>query len=78
MINELELPDSALTNEITDTGRWSVYHEIVFAHDGKFYKTCYSVGATEHQDERIWEYEENIECWEVELKEVLVKKWVDK
>ena len=36
----------------------------------------YSEGATEFQDERPWEYDDEIKCTEVELKEVKVKKWI--
>lgn len=28
------------------------------------------------QDERPWEYEDEVECEEVELREVKVKKWM--
>ena len=38
--------------------------------------TTYSEGATEYQDERPWEYEDEVKCTEVELKEVKVKKWI--
>jgi hypothetical protein len=75
---ELDLPYNALVNDITDTSRWSIHHKIVFEHEGKFYQTHYSEGATEQQDERPWEYEEEIDCVEVELKEVKVMKWVPK
>lgn len=78
LINELNLPEDAVLDKITDTSRWSVHHEIVFLHDGKFYETHYSEGATESQDESPWEYDDEVECYEVELKEVLVKKWVRK
>lgn len=44
--------------------------------NGKFYQTTYSEGATEMQDERPWEYEDEVECEEVELREVKVKKWM--
>lgn len=75
--NELDLPyENAIVDNIIDTSRWSIIHEIVFEDKGKFYKTYYSEGATEMQDERPWEYEDNIECTEVELKEVMIKKWV--
>ncbi|KAF6630589.1 hypothetical protein H6F38_14270 [Paenibacillus sp. EKM208P] len=70
LINELDLPYSALVDDITDTSRWSIHHEIVFEHEGKFYQTHYSEGATEMQDESPWEYEEDVDCDEVELKEV--------
>lgn len=46
-----------ISDEITDTSRWSVHHYMVFEFDGRFYGTSYSVGATEHQDERPYEYE---------------------
>ena len=76
LINELNLPDSAILDEITDTSRWSVHHRIVFKHDDKFYETYYSEGATEMQDESAWEYDDEVECDEVELKEVTVVKWI--
>ena len=31
----------------------------------------------EQQYEYPWDNEEEVECWEVELKEVMVKKWVN-
>lgn len=77
LMNELGLPyENIIVNDIIDTSRWSVIHTIVFMDkDGKFYQTSYSEGATECQDERPWEYESEVECYEVELKEVTVKKW---
>lgn len=74
--NELDLPSNAVLDEITDTSRWSVHHRIIFKHEGKFYETYYSEGATEMQDESPWEYDDEVECDEVELKEVKVVKWV--
>lgn len=76
MKNELDLPYSAILDEITDTSRWSIHHRIIFAYQEKFWETYYSEGATEMQDESPWEYEDEVECSEVELKEVKVKKWV--
>lgn len=67
---------NAITDNIIDTTRWSIVHEIVFADKGKFYMTTYREGATECQDERPWEYEDEVECVEVELREVKVKKWI--
>lgn len=53
-------------DKIVDTTRWSICYERVFKHDGKFYMTDYSVGATENQDEHPYEYEgDMIECKEV-------------
>lgn len=76
--DELDLPYSsnAIVDRIIDTTRWSIVHEIVFADNGKFYQTTYSEGATEMQDESPWEYDDEVECTEVELREVKVKKWM--
>lgn len=79
LMDELELPYcNTVKNTIVDTSRWSIIHEIIFEDKGKFYKTTYSEGATECQDESPWEYENEIDCTEVELKKVMVTKWVDK
>lgn len=64
-----------LSDVIVDHTRWSVVHEIVFEREGKFWKTSYSTGATEIQEERPWEYEEEVECEEVEPREVTIKRW---
>lgn len=77
LVDELDLPyENTIVNRIVDTTRWSIIHEIVFEDNGKFYMTTYSEGSTEIQDERPWEYDDEIECTEVELKNVTVKKWV--
>ena len=75
---ELGLPYDCtpIIDRIVDSTRWSVIHDIVFEDKGKFYRTSYSVGATECQDEKPWEYENTVECTEVELREVKVKRWV--
>lgn len=53
-------------DKIVGSSRWSLKYERVFTHDGRFYMTTYSVGATEHQDEQAYEYEpDEIECPEV-------------
>jgi hypothetical protein len=46
-----------ISDDITDTGRWSIHHSMIFSYDEKFYLVNYSVGATEQQDERPFEYE---------------------
>jgi hypothetical protein len=73
--DELDLPYSALEDNIVDTSRWSIHHEIIFEHEGKYYKTYYSEGATEMQDERPWEYDKEIECTEVHQVDKVVKVW---
>lgn len=77
LVNELDLPWTAEEDIVIGTRRWSTDHEIVFKdNDGKFYKTRYSVGSTEIQDERPWEYDNQVECVEVVKKSVTVMKWV--
>lgn len=78
LTKELGLPYDCypIVDKVIDNSRWSVVHEIVFEDKGKFYQTTYSEGATECQDEEPWEYENEVKCIEVELKEVKVKKWM--
>lgn len=79
LVEELDLPyngDIVKSDNIVETSRWSEIHELVFEHEGKFWETSYSVGLTEYQDESPWEFEDEIKCTEVELKEVMVKQWV--
>ena len=53
-------------HQIVGHRRWSVVSMRIFEHEGRFYKTVYSEGATESQDERPYEYEgDEIECPEV-------------
>jgi len=68
-------------DEIDDQSRWSTYHTLVFKtnNEGRFYRTGYSVGSTEMQDERPWEYEgDAIECEEVFPVEVKTVKYVNR
>lgn len=74
--DELDLPYNAIENHVIDNSRWSIQHEIIFEHEGKFYQAYYSVGATECQDERPWEYEDEVECTEVVKQEVTRMEWV--
>jgi hypothetical protein len=62
--------------ELVDTSRWSHIYSMVFTFEGKFYRTQYSVGATEQQDESPYEYgPDSIECEEVEPIEVIVVQY---
>lgn len=78
LTKELGLPYDCcpIEDNIIDTSRWSIIHEIIFEDGGKFYRTTYSEGATEMQWEEPWGYEEEVECEEVELREVTVNKWL--
>jgi len=79
LVDELDLPDNddiVVYREISDTSRWSIHYDLVFKYEDKFYKTYYSIGATESQDEGPWEFDETVNCVEVEAKEVIVINWV--
>lgn len=56
--------------EVVDTSRWSIIYEQVFSvtknDETKYYKTSWSEGATENQDESPYEYEEDM----IEVSEV--------
>jgi hypothetical protein len=61
-----EFEGETISDELYEKTRWSVCYERIFKHDDKFYRTFYSVGATESQDEHPYEYDdEQIECEEV-------------
>lgn len=68
----LYLPWSALEDKILDDESYNVMHEIVFSYKGKYYMSWYSENLTAYP----WQYEDEVDCKEVELKEVTEKKWV--
>ncbi|CAB4142534.1 hypothetical protein UFOVP434_17 [uncultured Caudovirales phage] len=67
-------PWEIISQEITDKGRWSIHYELVVKNleTGKVYKTYYSVGATECQDEGPWENDSEIELHECVAKEKVI------
>lgn len=65
--------ENTVQDIIIDHSRWSVTHHRIFKHEGKFYETFYSVGATENQDEAPYEWADNeIECAEVQPVETMI------
>lgn len=68
-----------LADTIVDKSRWSIVREIIFRFDdqpeGEAYRAYYSVGATENQDERPWEYDKTIDADVVRQVERMVKVW---
>ena len=67
---------AVIEDSITGTSRWSIHHYRIFEHEGKFYETRYSTGATEMQDESPYENEpDEIECAEVRKVEKTVLAW---
>lgn len=51
-IEEFEAFDDAeeVENEITDIGRWDIYHRAVYKHDGRYWAVSYREPATENQE----------------------------
>ena len=46
-----------IETKLVGNGRWSIDYEIIVQRkDGKFFKSSYSEGATESQDERAYEW----------------------
>jgi hypothetical protein len=48
-----------IENEIADHDRWTIQYTLVVQNleTEEFYRTCYSIGATESQDESPFEYD---------------------
>ena len=69
-----------IESNVIDNNRWSIVHKGVFKHTptNKYYSVNWRTGATEMQDERPFEYEDEIEFVEVEQVEVVVKQWKPK
>jgi hypothetical protein len=81
LTDTLDLPGEAIEETIISQARWSTQFQIIFKHNDRYYMTKYSQGSTESQDCGPWEDLKNtdeIDCNEVELKEVLTKQWVVK
>jgi len=65
------------SEEVIDHSRWSVIYKAIFKNlkNNKFYSVGWSVGATEMQDELPFEYEKEVEFFEVHQVEKLIKVW---
>jgi hypothetical protein len=91
MVNFITLPrdkaldivyDDSLEYKIVDDiidgkSRWCDLHTIVFVDNssGKFYRGDYRTGSTENSDERPWEYQKEVNFYEVEPYDVTVTKF---
>ena len=65
-----------IEDDVIDSSRWSIQHRMIFKFKDKYYRSYYSVGATEMQCEEPYEYDgAEIECEEVHKVEKLVKVW---
>lgn len=65
MLDILWESNQMVCDNVIGSGRWTITHEIVFSFQGKLYQTSYRTGSTEMQDERPWEYEDEVTCTEV-------------
>lgn len=64
--SSLKLRKDTVEDKLVDHDRWSMTKRRIFRHDGKFYETHYTVGATEYQEQRPYEGDDDeIECPEV-------------
>lgn len=47
-----------ISDDVSSTSRWSYHHEIVLKRysDNKYFTGTYSIGATEYQDEKPYQY----------------------
>lgn len=66
-----------VTKSMTDHTRWSVWYEGIFLHipSNKHYRFIWSIGATEQQDERPYEFDKEIEVVGVRPVEKIVIDW---
>jgi hypothetical protein len=54
-----------IRDTIEENTRWAILHSMIFKYEDKYYETSYRVGATEQQDERPYEWEDDeIDCYE--------------
>ncbi|MFE8916844.1 hypothetical protein [Streptomyces globisporus] len=66
-----------LSSKLDFTTRWAHVHEFVFRapDDGKTYQVLYWTGATERQDQDLWNWEDRIQAVEVEEVSVTTTAW---
>lgn len=79
--NELGLPydsDLVISDTITDNGRWTIYHDLIFKDpaDNKIYQVSYEEGATEMQPEKPWEYDTTVTGTEMKYCKTIVNQYV--
>ncbi len=69
-----------ISDNITGQSRWSVIHTLIFRESsqsqGDAWRTTYSQGATENQDEQPWEHTKEVKATLVRLVEVVTPTWL--
>ena len=69
-----------LKKKFVESSRWHSSYELIFSEpedNTKIWKTYYSAGNTEYQDEYPWQHEDEVECILVKLVErvEVIKVW---
>lgn len=76
LIEELGLPSEAIYKEPVEQHRWETLYKIIFQDkDGTYWKTYVLRGSTEMQPTIPWEFEEEVECQQVEKRIIQVEDW---
>jgi hypothetical protein len=67
-------------NTLSGKSRWCDVYDLIFQENssGKFFRGDYRIGATESQDESPWEYQKEVNFYEVEPYTVVVTKFKTK
>lgn len=76
LLEELNIPDDALSTELYDQGRWINTYRAIFGYEGKFWEVFYFVGCTENQESDPWQNQVEIPAKEAWLAEVTEMAWV--
>ena len=71
----LDLLNDPIEDILKGNSRWTLRRRAIVEHEGKFYEVMYSQGATEMQDEDPWEYQDEIECQEVQKVSKTIEVW---
>jgi len=85
-LREMEMPCEApeggeiISDRITGKSRWCDVHTLIVRFPdqpkGDAWMMNYRTGSTESQDERPWEYDDEVTATLVREQEVMVKKWL--
>lgn len=74
--NDYDSRFEKIEDEVVGNSRWSIQHRMIFKFEDKYYRSYYSIGATEMQCEEAYEYgDAEQECEEVHQIEKLIKVW---
>lgn len=78
-LREMDFPYTAISEEQTDSGRWTAYYTgILQLPDDTTWAIEYQMGLTENQelDHSDLFFTDPVEAVKVELKQVMVQKWL--